>query len=100
MAILNVTEYATVMTIANGAVQIPLGEPLATYDIAVGAGSVQGAVLNVATRVVRLNTDVTCRVRLGVNPTAGAADSRFAAAQTEFWGVAAPGMRVATITSA
>ena len=99
MAIVNVSEYPTVATNANGVVQIPLGTPLATYDISVGASAAAGATLNSATRLVRLNTDVTCRVKMAVSPVAGAADTRFSAGATEFWGVPGPGMAISVIQS-
>lgn len=95
MAIVNVSEYSGLSPLG----QIPAGPALAAYDIAVGGASVAGPTLNTATRVVRLNTDVTCRVILGTSPTALATSSRFAAAQTEYWGVPVPGMAIAVITS-
>jgi hypothetical protein len=103
MPIVNVTEYANVLSTANGVVQIPVGEPLACYDIAIGASSANGGTLQPGTRLVRINTDVTCRVLMAVGATAlapGAPTSpRFSAGQTEYWGVAHQGMQVACITS-
>ena len=100
MAIVNVTEYAVLATNSNGGIQIPLGTPLAMYDISVGAGAVAGPVLNTTTKMVRLNADVTCRVRLDTGNTVGSSDARFAANQTEYWGVPGSGFMISTLASA
>jgi hypothetical protein len=100
MAIVNVTEYPTVAVSANGNIQIPSGPPSASYDIAVGGSTAAGATFQPGTKMVRLNTDVTCRVIMGVSPpTALAASSRFSAGQTEYWGVPSSGLAIAVIQS-
>ena len=99
MSIVNVAEYPVVTTNSNGGIQIPLGTPLVTYDIAVAGSATQGPNFNIATKLVRLNTDVPCRVRMDTNILAGAQDVRFAANQTEYWGVPGPGMSISTLTS-
>ena len=103
MTVLNVAEYPTVMTIANGAVQIPLGPPLVVYDISLTAGSIAGPQFNVATRLLRINADSIAGVAIGpvatVTATATGASQRFAANQTEYWGVSASGFALAAIVS-
>jgi len=100
MSIVNVAEYAVLATNPNGGIQIPSGTPLATYDVAVGASATAGAIFNPTTKMIRLNTDVTCRIRMDNGNTVTAADARFSANQTEYWGVPGPGMNISVITSA
>jgi hypothetical protein len=103
MAIVNVSEYPGSAVQSNDVVQVPAGPPTVSYDIAVGGSSVAGQQFAPSTRLVRINTDVTCRVLLGPQASVVAAvgsSPRFAAGQTEYWGVPAPGMGIATITSA
>ena len=96
MTIVNVAEYGVITTNPNGGVQIPAGTPLAVYDIAIGAS---GPVFQPGTTFIRMNTDTSCRIRMDRNPTAGAQDCRFAANQTEYWGVPASGMSISTLAS-
>jgi hypothetical protein len=102
MAIVNVTEYPGVSVQSSGIIQIPAGPPTASYDIAVGGSSVTGQTFAASTRLVRLHSDVPCRVAEGPAGSVVAAvgsSPRFAANQTEYWGVPASGMAIACITS-
>jgi len=99
VTIVNVAEYGVITTNPNGGVQIPSGTPLAVYDIAVGASATAGPVFQPGTSFIRMNTDVSCRIRLDRSPVAGAQDCRFAANQTEYWGVPASGMSISTLAS-
>jgi hypothetical protein len=99
VAVVNVAEYAVLATNANGGIQIPLGTPLTTYDVAVGSSATAGPILNLTTKMVRMNTDVSCRVRLDTSNNVTATDARMAANQTEYWGVPGPGFMISVITS-
>lgn len=93
MAVVFIEEFA------EGSASAPAQQPaLAVQTIAIGAGSVQSAAFNSATRVVRLHTDAICSYRFGPNPTAIATTARLAAGQTEYFGVK-PGDKVAIITN-
>lgn len=62
--------------------------------------SVQSAVLNSATSLIRLHADGNCSVAIGTNPTATTANMRLAAGAVEYFGVK-PGtsLRVAAINN-
>jgi len=94
VAVVNVAEYAVLATNANGGIQIPLGTPLTTYDVAVGSSATAGPILNLTTKMVRMNTDVSC-----TSNNVTATDARMAANQTEYWGVPGPGFMISVITS-
>lgn len=66
--------------------------------VVIGAGSLQSAAFNGATRLVRVHTDAICSIAIGANPTATANTMRLAAGQTEYFGVK-PGHRIAVITN-
>jgi hypothetical protein len=85
---LDITEYRELATDSFGH-PIPTGvEPAnAQHQVAITGGSVQSSGLAVGTRLVRLHTDVACRVEFGKNPTATSASKRLAANSTEFFGV-------------
>jgi hypothetical protein len=99
MAILDVTEFSSLGQDQNAkhalAGQTP---PQALQQVAVGAGSTVSAPFGAATRIVRLHTDVICRVEFGPTPIAAATSFRMAANTTEYFGVI-PGQAVAAITS-
>ena len=99
MAIVNVAEFATVTNNPSGPLQIVQGPPLAVYDVAVTGASVAGQAFNAATKIVRLCSDTTCRVRMDTANNCSAADARFAGNQTEYWGVSGTGQFISCITS-
>lgn len=94
MASLYITEYPHLFGLHS---PVPVGAPSATQKITIGA-STQSAAFSTNTRLVRLHTDGICSIVLGANPTATTNDARFAANQTEFWGVAG-GDKVAVVTN-
>lgn len=85
MAVLYITEYAvTGRDLAGKPIPVPMEPPLAEQTVAIGGGSVQSAVLNVKTTLVRLHTDAICSKLFGSNPTATATSGRMAAGTTEY----------------
>lgn len=99
MAILDVTEYASLALDAQGRHILVGKEPsITTQQVAIGGGSTQSVALQGHTKFVRLHTDAACRVAIGPNPTAAATSMRMAANQTEYLGVN-PGDKIAVITT-
>jgi hypothetical protein len=98
MATLYISEYSTLYVVGGLEGQMPRTPPIAQQNITIGGVSVQSAPFNVATKLIRLHTDVVCSIAIGGNPTATVANARFAANQTEFWGCN-PGDRVAVISN-
>lgn len=99
MAVVFITEYADIVSTIRGATAIPVDPPLAEQTVAIGAGSLQSAAFNAATKFVRIHTDAICSINCNAaNPTATATNGRFAANQTEFRGVS-PGNKLAVITN-
>jgi hypothetical protein len=97
MAILDVTHYRDLaLASVGGAVQAGREPALSNQQVAIGAGSVQSAVFPSGTKMVRVHTDVACRVAFGSSPTAAATSMRMAAGQTEYFGVM-EGHKVAVI---
>ena len=66
--------------------------------ITISASSTAGAPFNAGTRMIRVNTDATCSIMIGANPTAVPTRKRMVANQTEFFGVQ-PGHTIAVITN-
>src|SRR5450755_5196324 len=99
MATLYIAELSKVARLSNlmgdvaQASQVP---PITEQTVAIGAGSVQSALFNPRTAFIRVNTDSTCSIAFGFNPTATTANMRLSANQTEFFGVY-PGTLVAVI---
>ena len=104
MAVLYVTEYATIAIMQAGRVtQVPQEPPLVEQAIAITGTSSQTAAFNAKTSLVRVHSDAICGVTIGTNPTAtvssgGLGSGRFAANQTEFRGVST-GMKAAVIST-
>lgn len=96
-----ITEYVRQGNDLNTKVAyFPEEPPIAEQTVAIGAGSVQSAALNVKTRIVRLHADAICSVLFGVNPTATAASRRLAVGQSELItvdGLAPTPLKVAVI---
>ncbi len=86
MGTLYVAEYATAgfAQIGGAVVQAPHETPLAEQVVNIGVSSAQSSAFNAATTVIRLHSDAICSVLFGANPTAAAANQRFAANQTEY----------------
>ena len=92
MGKLYVAEYA--QSDWQTATEPPLAEQTITF-----AASVQCSnAFHASTRLVRINTDATCSIAFGDNPTATTGVKRLAANQTEYFGVQG-GYKVAAITN-
>lgn len=97
MAVVCITEFVDVAPALRG--QPPELAPLPAaveQTVAITAGSVQSAAMGATTRVVRVHADSVCAIAFGTNPTAVAPSGtsasatgtmRFAAGQTEYFGV-------------
>lgn len=96
----NVTEFAERPPVTYQAAIMPA---LASYNITYTTSSVQGAVFQPTTALVRITCDATGYVLFGTNPTALLTSLRFSAGQTEYFtivpGVTPPytALRVAVI---
>lgn len=99
MSTLYITEYADVVQTVRGGTPVPVDPPIAEQIVAIGVSSVQSAAFNTLTRFIRIHADAICSVNNNsANPTATAANGRFAANQTEFRG-ATGGMKLAVISN-
>ena len=99
MAILDVTEYASLSLDAQGRQVLVGKEPSrVNQQVAIGGGSTQSSAFSDTTRFVRLHADAACRIAIGQNPTASGASMRMGANQTEYLGVN-PGDKIAAITT-
>ena len=100
MALVFISEYRSVGHDFGNAPVPDEGSLQAEYTVAIGAGSVQGAVFLPGTRFIRVHTDAVCSIALGANPTAVATGKRLAASQTEYFKVPENrSWRVACITN-
>lgn len=101
MAKLFITEYEAQGRDAKGiALESMPNEPALVEQtpVVIGAGSLQSAAFNAATKYVRIHADAICSIKFGTNPTATANTMRMAANQTEMFAVR-PGDKVAVITN-
>jgi hypothetical protein len=98
MATVYVTEFGRVG--AGEPAHIPVAQMpwVATQVVVIGATSVQSAVFQASTKLVRVHPDSICSINIGVNPVATANSLRMEAGQTEYFWVPA-GMRIAVITN-
>ena len=99
MPVLDITEYPALQL--NSRFKTPLVgyEPnIAVQQLVIAAVSAPSAIFNGATGMVRLHTDVACRIAFAATPVAAATSMRLGANQTEYFSVA-PGMKVAVITT-
>lgn len=93
MAVLYVTEYASLGQLPVGVVgQMAAEPPLIEQAVAITAGSTTTAAFNAKTRLVRIHADTVCGITLGTAPTAtvpsaGLGSQRLAANQTQFQAV-------------
>lgn len=98
MALLYVTEYASVGIQNGGSVGVAFGPAIVSQQIVNTGGTTQSAAFNDKTKVVRLATDSICSVAFGTNPTATTADMRMGLNQTEYFAVQpGGGMKLAVI---
>lgn len=112
MAILYITEYAKLGESSVGGAQVPEEPPVAEQTVVIGAGSLQSAVFNPKTRILRIHPDVICSIAIGINPAASntntgataTGNQRMSAGVTEFkalnlQGNPPPAYRIAVITN-
>lgn len=99
MAFLYITEYGSGRQAGERNATVA-SEPAITDQapVAIGVSSVQSAVFNASTNLVRIHADAVCSIAFGANPTATASNQRFAAGQTEFK-LVSPGHKIAVITN-
>lgn len=101
MAILYITEFSQEGMDAMGRVapvakQLPVAEQAVTFT----GVSAQSAALNAQTTLVRVQSDATCSILFGTNPTATATSMRLSLNQTEYFSVPAnSGLKIAAITN-
>lgn len=101
MANLYITPYNRLAFDATGTAVIVGQEPSsATVAVLIDVASTQSAVLKAGTKFVRLHSKAECHIKFDVDPTATTADIPMAANQTEFFGVAADGLKIAVIQGA
>lgn len=84
--------------------QVGQEPPLAEQTIAIGGASVQSAVFNVKTALIRIHTDAICSKLVGTAPVATAASGRMAANTTEYTAIDVQqgnpqAMKIAVITN-
>jgi hypothetical protein len=108
MGTLYIAEAANLVFLPNAQAPIMMMPPKAEQTVVIGGGSIQSAPfgslwtpalpLDGRTIYIRVHTDAICSIAFGVNPTATTANARFAANQTEYFGVF-PGYMLAVIVN-
>lgn len=99
MAQLEIAECGALATLGNDAMPALVMPPRVQQQVAIGGASVQSAAFGNGTYLVRVQTDVACRLAFGANPTAAATSSvRMAAETVEVFNVLA-GDKVAVIAA-
>ena len=74
--------------------------PIAEQTVATGGTSAQSAALTASTAIVRLHSDTTCSVAIGVNPTAATTGMRLYANSPEYFMVQpGQGYKIAVIAN-
>jgi len=97
MATLYIEEYNDVGRVLSSSAQAPLEPSIASQTVAIGAAT-QSAAFSLSTTLVRVHVDAICSVAFGANPTATTSNKRFAAGQTEYFGVV-PGHKLSVIAN-
>lgn len=98
MATVYVTEFMVLQNTLSEPAQAVHGFPLAEQTVAITGASVQSAVVQADTHLVRVHTDAICSIKIGKNAVATTKSMRLAANQTEYFGVG-QGEVVAVITN-
>lgn len=99
MSTLYVTEYPGIETLLNGTAQVVVGPPIAEQVVTISGTSTQTAAFSAVTRIVRLQPDSICSLKVGgTNPVATTSSQRHVAGSTEYIGVT-PGDKLAVITN-
>jgi hypothetical protein len=99
MAVMSISEYATLPNLGGSSIQVAPEPALVDQDdVAIGASSTQSAAFSGATRYISVQVDVTCRIRIGTNPTAVITKKRLSAETLVYFAVQ-PGDKIAVIAS-
>lgn len=99
MATLYITEYPITEHNRWGfQAQVGVEPALATQTVSVGGSSTQSSAFGDGTKLIRVNTDTTCSVAIGANPTATSSTTRLPANMTEYFRVEA-GHKLAVISN-
>ncbi len=98
MATLYVTEFSAQHTDQGRPVPVAYCPLITNNNVAIGGGSVQSNPFSAQTNLIRVHADAICSIRIGLNPSASAADARMAQNQTEYFGFeAGKGFQIAVI---
>lgn len=99
MSTLYITEIAAMGIDAAGQ-PIPAATmpPVVSQTVPIGDSSVASAAFGGTTRFVQIDTDATCSLAFGANPTATTSDQRLPADRMRLFTVT-PGQKVAVITN-
>ena len=87
MAILYLTELNAIGGGGNHPVSGGQWPPVTEQVVNITGASVQSAVLNNNTTLLRINVDVACSIAIGPNPIATVVKARLAANQTEYFSI-------------
>lgn len=99
MAIVDITEYEELAVTRRGITVMAGQEPAkVNQQIAVSGASAQSTAFGDTTRLIRVHSDVACRIAISASPVASAASMRLAAGAAEYLGVA-PGLKLAVIST-
>jgi hypothetical protein len=98
MATVYVTEFTSVISLGGKGGSAAFQPPCAEQTVAIGGGSTQSNAFGTNTNLVRIHADAICSIEIGSNPTATTVTARFAANQTEYFGVQS-GHKIAVITN-
>lgn len=99
MASLYIAEFRDVAFDSFGrGIGVAQGPPLAEQKLTISGSSNPSAAFNSNTKYIRVETDAICSIALGAAPTATTDNMRFAANQTEYFGVHG-GLKLAVITN-
>jgi uncharacterized membrane protein YjgN (DUF898 family) len=100
MATVYITEYAGVgrSQVGGSYMSVAVTPAVANQTVAIGANT-QSSAFSTTTTLIRVHADSVCSIAIGgTNPAATTAIARFAAGQTEYFGVT-PGDKLAVISN-
>src|SRR3981189_1231307 len=100
MAVLYLTELNAIGGGGNHPVSGGQWPPVTEQVVNITGASVQSAVLNNNTTLLRINVDAACSIAIGPNPIATVIKARLAANQTEYFSIPRSlGYQVAVISN-
>lgn len=101
MPTLTISEFAgQALNSRSGLAPVAQLPSLGSSTVAIAGVSAQSLNLQAATTLVRVATDVDCRILSGANPTALATSLPLSAGQSEYFGVPAGGaLKIAVIAA-